>query len=460
MLACASSSALAARGFEVRDLATLDRVSSPTLSPDGRRVVFAKRVMDFAANKASTVAVDRGPVRARRRAAGAPHAGRLERQFAELLARRQDRVFPQRQVRLDAAVRDPGRRRHAEAAHRRSPPTSAATSCRRTASASPSTSKPSPTARPTWPARKKKHRRAQGQQKNTGVVFDRIFVRHWDTWNDGRLQPRCSSPTLGATARPATRRRWSAATSIGDVPSRPFGDSSEYTWSPDGKSLVFSARIADAKEPWSTNFDLYQVNADGTRRREEPDRRQSRLGHRPGVQRRRQDAVLPRDEAPGLRGRPLRADGDGPGAAARRREIAPHGTAPPTASRCPPTARRSTPPRSDLGEHPLFAVDIASGKADASSSATARISAFDLAGPTLAFTRNTLKTRRPAVHHQRRRRRRCARSRTSDRRDAAGRGVRRLRAVQLQGLERRHRARLRGQAVELPARARSTRSPS
>src|SRR5687768_11491637 len=54
MLACASSSALAARGFEVRDLASLERVSSPALSPDGRRVVFAKRVVDMAANKSST----------------------------------------------------------------------------------------------------------------------------------------------------------------------------------------------------------------------------------------------------------------------------------------------------------------------------------------------------------------------------------------------------------------------
>ena len=44
----------AERGFEVRDLATLDRYSAPTLSPDGRKLVFAKRVVDFNANKAST----------------------------------------------------------------------------------------------------------------------------------------------------------------------------------------------------------------------------------------------------------------------------------------------------------------------------------------------------------------------------------------------------------------------
>src|SRR3546814_11896512 len=42
------------RGFEVRDMVNLDRYSSPTLSPDGRRLVFAKRVLDEASGKAST----------------------------------------------------------------------------------------------------------------------------------------------------------------------------------------------------------------------------------------------------------------------------------------------------------------------------------------------------------------------------------------------------------------------
>ena len=42
------------RGFEVRDLVALDRVSSPTLSPDGSVVVFAKHVMDKDVVKAST----------------------------------------------------------------------------------------------------------------------------------------------------------------------------------------------------------------------------------------------------------------------------------------------------------------------------------------------------------------------------------------------------------------------
>src|SRR5262245_53939029 len=49
-----SLDAAAARGFGIPDLATLDRVSAPTLSPNGRQLVFAKRVVDFGANKSST----------------------------------------------------------------------------------------------------------------------------------------------------------------------------------------------------------------------------------------------------------------------------------------------------------------------------------------------------------------------------------------------------------------------
>src|SRR3546814_13604843 len=53
-LLIAMPSLAATRGFEVRDMVNLDRYSSPTLSPDGRRLVFAKRVLDEASGKAST----------------------------------------------------------------------------------------------------------------------------------------------------------------------------------------------------------------------------------------------------------------------------------------------------------------------------------------------------------------------------------------------------------------------
>ena len=43
LLAALPLAAHADRGFEVRDLARLDRVSSPVLSPDGRKVGFARQ---------------------------------------------------------------------------------------------------------------------------------------------------------------------------------------------------------------------------------------------------------------------------------------------------------------------------------------------------------------------------------------------------------------------------------
>ena len=48
-----------------------------------------------------------------------------------------------------------------------------------------------------------------------------------------------------------------------DVPSKPFGDASEYTFSPDSSKLVFSTRLKGKSEPWSTNFDLYENSVDG-----------------------------------------------------------------------------------------------------------------------------------------------------------------------------------------------------
>ena len=48
------SLAFAERGLQATDLVSMDRFSSPVLSPDGRKVVFAKRTMDMASGKATT----------------------------------------------------------------------------------------------------------------------------------------------------------------------------------------------------------------------------------------------------------------------------------------------------------------------------------------------------------------------------------------------------------------------
>jgi dipeptidyl aminopeptidase/acylaminoacyl peptidase len=97
--------------------------------------------------------------------------------------------------------------------------------------------------------------------KNSGEVYDRVFARHWDTWSDGRIsQLFVLKLSDGRAIEPIAVSKELDA----DIPSKPFGDASEYTFSPDGSKLVFSTRVKGKSEPWSTNFDLYEVAADGS----------------------------------------------------------------------------------------------------------------------------------------------------------------------------------------------------
>jgi dipeptidyl aminopeptidase/acylaminoacyl peptidase len=97
--------------------------------------------------------------------------------------------------------------------------------------------------------------------KDSGEVYDRLFVRHWDAWSDGRIsQLFVLKLNNGVATEPVSVSKALDA----DVPSKPFGDASEYTFSPDGSKLVFSTRLKGKSEPWSTNFDLYEVGVDGS----------------------------------------------------------------------------------------------------------------------------------------------------------------------------------------------------
>ena len=98
----------------------------------------------------------------------------------------------------------------------------------------------------------------EAERKSTGKVYDRMFVRHWDTWND-HTQNHLFVVGLGTNAHEPV---WVTKGFDGDTPSKPFGDEGEFTFTQDGRSIVFSARLAGKSEPWSTNFDLYQVSVD------------------------------------------------------------------------------------------------------------------------------------------------------------------------------------------------------
>jgi dipeptidyl aminopeptidase/acylaminoacyl peptidase len=105
---------------------------------------------------------------------------------------------------------------------------------------------------------------AQEKDKTSARVYDGGFIRHWDTWSDGRRNhlfvASLSGDKIGEPVDLA-EGMWA------DVPSRPFGGSEEWAFAPDGKTLIFAARLAGEKnreEAWSTDFDLYQAAVDGS----------------------------------------------------------------------------------------------------------------------------------------------------------------------------------------------------
>ncbi len=96
------------------------------------------------------------------------------------------------------------------------------------------------------------------KRKATGRLYEKLFVRHWDTWSDGRRSHLFAVPLSGGEAKdlmPAMDA---------DTPSKPFGGPEEIAFTPDGKGIVFTARDVGAAEAWSTDFDLYFVPVDGS----------------------------------------------------------------------------------------------------------------------------------------------------------------------------------------------------
>jgi len=378
----------AARGLEARDLATLDRYSSPTLSPDGRLLVFAKRSVDFAANKSSTglwienlVARDSAPPKrltpegwnvnspafspdgktvyflsaksGSQQLYSIPAAGGEPRQLSEL------------PLDVGGYKLSPDGKRVALAMES-FPECGGDLACT------------------------KKRSAANESRKSSGVLYDKIFVRHWDTWMDGRLNRLFVATLPQGKEKPLSNAILVGGDVLGDVPSKPFGDTSEIAWSPGGASLVISARISDRREPTSTNFDLYLVAANG----KDPSRNLTeankawdtgpvfsadgrtlyyRAMKRPGFEADR-FALTAMDLASGA-----------------TREIAPKWDASADGIVLSADGNAIYTTAEELGRRPLFSVSIANGEVT-SIHKDGTVSAFDLAGGTLAISANSLKS--------------------------------------------------------------------
>jgi len=102
---------------------------------------------------------------------------------------------------------------------------------------------------------------AKAHSAATGILYQELMVRHWDTWSDGR-RSQLFAIALGADGA-AGGDPVNISGRIGDVPGKPFGGREDFAFSPDGSQVAFSTRAAP-DEAWSTNFDIYLVPADGS----------------------------------------------------------------------------------------------------------------------------------------------------------------------------------------------------
>jgi dipeptidyl aminopeptidase/acylaminoacyl peptidase len=250
--------------FNVRDLVMMDRVSDPQLSPDGRYAAFGVRSTDYAANKGVNAIyvldLKKGgePVKVADKGSSARWAPDGHSLYYVAAADGISQLW-----RLDLGTGEgldlAGHKAAVQVSH---------------GSLDLGSYKLSPDGKSVLLSYEVytdcadlacTRERIDGREKNkaTGTVYNKLFVRHWDTWADGRRNQLFFARFDGTGMLPAEPTLLSRGID-GDIPSKPFGDESEFAFSPDGRTVYFDVRIAGTSEPWSTNFDLYSVPVDGS----------------------------------------------------------------------------------------------------------------------------------------------------------------------------------------------------
>jgi dipeptidyl aminopeptidase/acylaminoacyl peptidase len=385
-LAAALPAAAQVKTLDVRDLANFERVSAPALTRDGRKVAFAVRATDFAANKGVTsiymedlFARDAAPpVRFSPEGmnVNSPAFSPDGKTLYFLSAKSGSMQLWAQPVAGGEAVRisdypvDVNAYKISPDGGRVLVSMDVFADCKDLACS-------------------KQRLDETGARKASGMVFDRTFIRHWDTWADQRRSQ------LFVAAIAADGKLEAAPVLVtrgidGDVPSKPFGDAEEFNWSPDGKSIAFNAREAGQSESWSTNFDVFVAPADGSAAPRNLTKSNPawdaapvysadggtlyyRAMKRPGFEADR-FALMAMDLASGA-----------------TREIAPGWDRSADNIRLSADGKRIYSTAPDMGQHPLFAIDIATGKVS-KIAGDGSVSGFELQGDTLVFARNSMRS--------------------------------------------------------------------
>lgn len=92
----------------------------------------------------------------------------------------------------------------------------------------------------------------KGESKSKARAFDRLMIRHWQSWDEGKR-----SHLFVVDANTGKAKDVTPDLEV-NTPPAPFGGSSDYAFSPDGTRLAFTAEPKQ-DHPWSTNTDIYEV---------------------------------------------------------------------------------------------------------------------------------------------------------------------------------------------------------
>jgi len=384
-LLAALPSLASARGFEVRDMVKLDRASAPLLSANGAQVVFAKRIVDADLKASNSLWIrdlrtrDMAPPRQLTPAGWNVNSASIEGQNVYFLSAKngsqQLYVMPlaggePRQL-TDFAL-DVDSYRISPQGDRVLFSAGVFQDC---GSDLDCTSK-----------RLDKDKAS----KSSGQVYDSMFVRHWDTWADGRRNTLFVAPLPAAGAAAVKGASAISATLAGDAPSKPFGGNEDFVWSPDGKTVVASIRVQGKQEPWSTNFDLYKLDAAGKQAPVNLTAANPAWDAGPVFSADGKTLFYRAMKRPGFE-----ADRFGlmamDVASGKVNEIAAQWDRSADGITLSADGQTIYTTAQDMGEHPLFAVNMASGE-PTKLVGEGSISSFDIAGDALAFTRNSLKS--------------------------------------------------------------------
>ncbi|HSW01274.1 MAG TPA: S9 family peptidase [Sedimentisphaerales bacterium] len=239
--------------FSIRDMLAMDRVSDVQISPDGRQVVFVVRETDLDANRGRTdlwlVPTAGGELR---RLTTAPEADSNPRWSPDgrtvwFLSSRSgsSQVW---KIAVDGGEARQATDEPLDVGNLLVSPDGAHIAYTMEVFPDADT------------AQTKKRLDEREQARSSGRIYDRIFVRHWDTWKDGRRSHLFVRPAGGGVAVDVMRGM------DADTPSLPYGGPEEIAFTPDGKGIVFTARDVGRQEPWSTDFDLYYAPLDGSQK--------------------------------------------------------------------------------------------------------------------------------------------------------------------------------------------------